>query len=177
MNPNPVWAVIALGSNLGNALDHVRSALDRLEVLSASPLRVSSCWETEPVDCPAGSPWFVNAVAGLVPRPGESPETLLDRLQALERALGRTEDHSRHAPRPLDLDLITFGTERRATARLVLPHPRAHQRRFVLAPLAEIAPALVLPGQTQTVAELLDQLPLGPVVRRIAPDRLEPGRA
>jgi len=170
-NPNPVWAVIALGSNLGDALGQVRSALGRLEVLSASPLRVSSYWETEPVECPAGSPWFVNAVAGLVPRPGESPESLLNQLQALERALGRTEDRLRHAPRPLDLDLIAFGTERRATARLVLPHPRAHQRRFVLAPLAEIAPALVLPGQSRTVGELLDQLPLRPVVRRIAPER------
>jgi 2-amino-4-hydroxy-6-hydroxymethyldihydropteridine diphosphokinase len=80
---------------------------------------------------------------------------LLRKLQALEREFGRKPKQVLNEPRPLDLDLIAFGHELRGTNELILPHPRAHQRRFVLAPLAEIAPQLVLPGQTETVTELL----------------------
>jgi 2-amino-4-hydroxy-6-hydroxymethyldihydropteridine diphosphokinase len=154
-------AFIALGSNLGHSAALVQQAMECLQALSDQPLRCSSLWRTEPVDCPPGSPHFVNAVVGLVARAGETPESLLERLQVLERELGRQPKRIPNEPRTLDLDLIAFGQERRNTARLVLPHPRAHQRRFVLQPLSEIAPALVLPGQTATVRELLHLLAAG----------------
>jgi 2-amino-4-hydroxy-6-hydroxymethyldihydropteridine diphosphokinase len=130
----------------------------RLEELSDRPLLRSSLWQTTPVDCPPGSPAFVNAVVGLVPREGETAETLLAKLQALEKAFGRRPKQVLNEPRPLDLDLIAFGNETRATPELTLPHPRAHERRFVLQPLCEIAPDLILPGQTQSVAKLLHRL-------------------
>lgn len=98
---------------------------------------------------------FVNAVVGLVHRAGETPETLLAKLQTLETEFGRSPRKIVNEPRPLDLDLIAFGDQTRVTPSLLLPHPRAHQRRFVLEPLNEIAPEFVLPGQTQTVKQLL----------------------
>jgi 2-amino-4-hydroxy-6-hydroxymethyldihydropteridine diphosphokinase len=97
----------------------------------------------------------LNAVVTLVPQPGETPESLLKKLRALETEFGRRPKTILNEPRPLDLDLIVFGREVRSSRFLTLPHPRAHERRFVLQPLSEIAPDLVLPGQTQTVAQLL----------------------
>jgi 2-amino-4-hydroxy-6-hydroxymethyldihydropteridine diphosphokinase len=85
----------------------------------------------------------------------------------MEKAFGRKPKQVLNEPRPLDLDLIAFGAERRNTPELTLPHPRAHRRRFVLAPLAEIVPDLVLPGQTSTVRELLAGLPAGQTLRRL----------
>ena len=81
-------------------------------------------------------------------------------MQALEIEFGRMPKKVLNEPRPLDLDLILFGGEVRASAALTLPHPRAHERRFVLQPLREIAPDLILPGQSQTVARLLAALPI-----------------
>jgi len=156
-SPAPL-ACVAIGSNLGDPVRNVRAAIARLAELSAAPLRVSSLWRSAPVDCPPGSPPFVNAAVALVPRPEETPESLLAKLQALEREFGRRPKQIVNEPRPLDLDLIVFGNETRAAPELTLPHPRAHQRRFVLQPLSEIAPGLVLPGQTRTVAQLLAAL-------------------
>jgi 2-amino-4-hydroxy-6-hydroxymethyldihydropteridine diphosphokinase len=113
------------------------------------------------VDCPPGSPHFINAVAGLVPKAGETPESLLAQLQEIERQFGRERKEIINEPRPLDLDLIAFGKETRSNRTLVVPHPRAHLRRFVLEPLSEIAPDLILPGQTKTASELLRGLPTG----------------
>jgi len=161
------WVFIALVSNLGDPVTLVHQALKRLTDLSEEPLRCSSLWQTDPVDCPPGSAPFINAVVGLSPRPGETPESLLARLQQLEREFGRPPKHGLNEPRPLDLDLLAFGAERRATPELVLPHPRAHQRRFVLEPWAEIAPSFVIPGQSQTIAELLTRLGAQGVVRKI----------
>lgn len=160
-------AVVALGSNLGDSARIVRRAMAQLQTLSDHPILKSSLWDSAPVDCPPGSPRFVNAVVGLIPRADETPETLLAKLQALERQYGRTPKAVRNAPRVLDLDLIAFRTEQRASPHLTLPHPRASQRRFVLQPLAEIAPDLVLPGQTASVATLLEQLPDPESVRRL----------
>ena len=160
-SPKPqtgAWTYIALGSNIGDPRQNVQEAIDRLEKLTAVPLSKSSLWQTTPVDCPPGSPPFVNAVVGFLPLPSETPESLLRKLQALEREFGRMPKKVLNEPRPLDLDLISFGSEVRTTKELVLPHPRAHQRRFVLAPLAEIAPHLVLAGQTKTVTKLLGGL-------------------
>ena len=168
--PDPVCriaALVALGSNQGDSPRLVRAAMKRLAGLSVDPPRCSSLWQTSPVDCPPGSPPFINAVAMLFPRAEETPETLLDALQALEREFGRQPKAVLNESRPLDLDLIAFGEETRATPGLVLPHPRACQRRFVLAPLAEVAPNLVLPGQTKAVRDLLASLRSTEAVRRL----------
>lgn len=151
-------AIIALGSNLAHPRGNVLRAIERLQDLSATPLLKSSLWQSTPLDCPPGSPVFMNAVVVLVPPDGETPESLLAKLQALESEFGRLPKKVLNEPRPLDLDLVAFGGEIRATRELVLPHPRAHERRFVLQPLSEILPDLILPGQTQSVAQLLEQL-------------------
>jgi 2-amino-4-hydroxy-6-hydroxymethyldihydropteridine diphosphokinase len=158
---------VALGSNLGDPQQNVLRAMERLQQFSAEPLLKSSLWRTAPVNCPPGSPDFVNAVVGLAPRTGETPESLLAKLQALERAFGRRPKKVLNEARPLDLDLIAFGNETRATRELTLPHPRAHERRFVLQPLSEIAPDLILPGQSVCVAELLHRLPPDDNMRKL----------
>lgn len=152
-------AYVALGSNLGDARRNVLQAIEQLQAFSERPLHKSSLWITTPVDCPPGSADFVNAVVALVPRADETPESLLKKLQALEREFGRKPKEVLNEPRPLDLDLIAFGDEQRNSPELTLPHPRAHQRRFVLQPLAEIAPEFILPGQSKTVSQLLRELP------------------
>jgi 2-amino-4-hydroxy-6-hydroxymethyldihydropteridine diphosphokinase len=162
-------AVIAIGSNLGDSRQILLSAMARLQDFSNAPILKSSLWQTTPVDCPPGSPQFLNAMAGLVPREGETPESLLAKLQSLEKEFGRGAKKIPNEPRPLDLDLIAFGNVTRYSPQLVLPHPRAAQREFVLQPLSEIAPDLVLPGQTKTVAELLAGLRSDEVVTRVDP--------
>ena len=119
------------------------------------------------MDCPPDSPKFVNAVAGLVPQADETPESLLKKLRELEVEFGRKPKTVLNEPRPLDLDLIVFGIELRNSPELILPHPSAHLRRFVLQPLNEIAPELILPGQGKTVAELLAGLPKDETVMRL----------
>lgn len=151
-------AFVALGSNLGDSRQIIQQAMERLQQLSARPLLKSSLWQTTPVGCPPGSPMFVNAVVGLVPHPGVTSESLLEKLRTLEIEFGRRAQKILNEPRPLDLDLIAFGTQTRATEELTLPHPRAHQRRFVLQPLSEIAPDLILPGQSKSVSQLLAEL-------------------
>ena len=119
------------------------------------------------MDCPPGSPKFLNAVVGLVPRKEETPESLLKKLRELEKEFGRQPKKVLNEPRPLDLDLIAFGNQVRNSPELILPHPRAHLRRFVLQPLSELAPELILPGQTKTVSQLLAELPPDEIVTRI----------
>lgn len=160
-------AYIALGSNLGDSGHILSQAMTQLQGLSDEPLAKSGLYETTPVDCPPGAPSFINAVVGLVPRAGETPETLLKKLQQLEKAFGREPKKVINEPRLLDLDLITFGTEFRTIPELILPHPRAHLRRFVLQPLAEIAPDLHLPGQQKSVSTLLGQLTSAEIVRKL----------
>jgi len=166
---NAKWesVYIALGSNLGDSRCTITDAMERLQMLSAAPIVESSLWQSTPVDCPPDSPPFINAVVGLQPRPGETPESLLEKLQELEYTFGRRRKKVLNEPRVLDLDIIAFGKEIRDTPVLKLPHPRAHERRFVLQPLSEIAPDLVLPGQTRTVAELLTSLPADQGMRRV----------
>jgi 2-amino-4-hydroxy-6-hydroxymethyldihydropteridine diphosphokinase len=152
---------------MGDARDNILEGMRRLEKLADGPLLKSSLWETTPVDCPPGSPAFVNAVVGLMPRKGETPETLLAKLQGLEQEFGRLPKSVLNEARPLDLDVIVFGNETRDRSELTLPHPRAHERRFVLQPLSEIAPDLILPGQSQTVAGLLRLLPPDAGMRKL----------
>ena len=158
---------IALGSNLGDSRRILVEAMAHLQVYSGAPLLKSSLWQTSPVDCPPGSPLFLNAVVGLLPRSGETPESLMDRLQILEKEFGRQPKIVLNEARPLDLDLIAFGLETRATRELVLPHPRAHLRRFVLQPLCEIAPDFIFPGQGGSAAQWLHRLPPDEILTRI----------
>jgi 2-amino-4-hydroxy-6-hydroxymethyldihydropteridine diphosphokinase len=158
---------VALGSNLGDSRKTILDAMARLQNFSAEPILKSSLWQTTPVDCPPDSPKFVNAIAGLVPRNEETPESLLKKLRELEKEFGRQPKKVLNEPRPLDLDLIAFGNEIRNSPELILPHPRAHLRRFVLQPLSELAPELILPGQTKTVSQLLAELPPDEIVTRI----------
>ena len=139
----------------------------RLQTFSEEPVLKSSLWQTSPVDCPPGSPKFVNAVVGLVPRKRETPESLLEKMRELEKEFGRQPKAVLNEARPLDLDLIAFGNETRATPELTLPHPRAHLRKFVLQPLNEIAPEMVMPGQGNRVAQLLAALPAVERVTRL----------
>lgn len=151
-------AFIALGSNLGDSPKIIFDAMRRLQSLSDKPLLRSSLWQTSPVNCPPDSPKFVNAIVGLVPQKSETPESLLKKLRELEKEFGRAPKKTLNEPRPLDLDLIAFGNETRNTPDLVLPHPRAHLRKFVLQPLNEIARDFILAGQGRTVSQLLTDL-------------------
>jgi len=161
-------AFIALGSNLGDPKQNVLRAMDCLEELSDSALTRSSLWQSTPVDCPPGSPLFINAAVGLLPSAAETAESLLDQLQSLEQEFGRRPKAVLNEPRPLDLDLIAFRQERRASERLTLPHPRTHLRRFVLQPLSEIAADLVLPGQALNVRQLLGTLDSSEILLRLS---------
>ena len=164
----PKAAFVALGSNLADSKQSVIRAMDRLQEFSDFSLLRSSLWKTSPVDCPPGSPAFVNAVAGLLPRVNETPETLLDKLQSLEKEFSREPKKILNEPRPLDLDLIAFRQETRVSDRLTLPHPRAHLRRFVLQPLSELAPGLILPGQVLNVRQLLETLDSSEKILRLS---------
>lgn len=150
-------AWIALGSNRaghnGSPADEVRAAFPRLESLAHGPVRYSSLWRSRPVDCPPGSPDFINACVAMRPCTDSATE-LLRWLQEVEREAGDKPPPGSNAPRTLDLDLIAWGNSRSDTAALALPHPRALQRAFVLLPLAEIVPGEVFPGQEETVTDL-----------------------
>jgi 2-amino-4-hydroxy-6-hydroxymethyldihydropteridine diphosphokinase len=134
-----VTVVIALGSNLGDRRYNLARALDAVgDVVRV--VRVSSFHETAPVDAPEGSPPFLNAVlVGYTPL---APLALLNALLAIEHRLGRIRRGVKNAPRVIDLDLIAYGAVRMRTKRLTLPHPRAHEREFVIAPLREIGAML-----------------------------------
>lgn len=129
------------------------------ELFRWGPHRASSLWRTEPL-ARRGSPkpqhWYVNAVVELELESDALP--VLERLHALEHAFGRPARRERWAPRLIDLDLLLFGDLQLASDRLTLPHPGLAHRRFVLAPLAELVPHLVPPGQTRTISELLADL-------------------
>ncbi len=155
---NTKIAYIALGSNVGDSPSILRRAMDQLETLSVKPLKRSSLWQTTPVDCPPGSPTFVNAVVALFPSTEETSGSLLTKLLAMEKDFGRRPKKIFNEPRRLDLDMIAFGNEISSRPELILPHPRAHERRFVLQPLNEIAPDLQLPGHRRNVVQLLAAL-------------------
>jgi 2-amino-4-hydroxy-6-hydroxymethyldihydropteridine diphosphokinase len=158
--------LVGIGSNLAapgfvSPLATAAAALACLPGIGAPALRRSRWYLTEP-EPPSGQPWFVNAVAVIETR--LEPEALLDRLLALESRFARRRG-ARNAARTLDLDLLDHDGVRRDTERLALPHPRLHERRFVLAPLAEIAPEWRHPGLGLSAADLLAGLPPGQPVR------------
>jgi 2-amino-4-hydroxy-6-hydroxymethyldihydropteridine diphosphokinase len=149
-------AYIALGSNLGNRAETISSAISHMSNLG-HVVALSSLYETEPVGYHP-QPAFLNAVVALETQ--LEPLPLLRRLLAIERELGRDRSHGPlKGPRTLDLDLLLMGDWIVAGEELTLPHPELDQRRFVLAPLAEIAPELRHPQRNQTIAELLALLP------------------
>ncbi len=148
-------AGIALGSNLEPRLLNLQAARRKIFELhrSNAPVACSKVYETSPVDCPEGSEPFLNAVLEITT--DLPPEAILHRLQAIEMELGRPPKHARNAPRSIDLDLLYCDNLTLATPELTLPHPGISGRLFVLKPLCDIRPDLVLPNSPKTVEELL----------------------
>ncbi len=146
---------IALGSNLGDRLENLRAARRRIIELDRirPPVLSSAIYETEPVDCEPGASKFLNAVIEF--NFEGDPVQLLERLARIEESLGRKRDHPKHISRNIDIDLLYCGDHQIENERLQLPHLRMHLRKFVLQPLADIRPDLVLPKQRKTVRELL----------------------
>ena len=152
---------LGLGSNLGDRLASLQEARAQvLAIPACSPDPVSApLFETEPVDCAGDASAFLNTVVEIgLPEDTNLPR-LLTRLREIERLLGRPTRYPRNAPRPIDLDILYAGGHRLTSPTLTLPHPRLRQRRFVLAPLAAIRPDLVLPGEHQSVADMLRESP------------------
>jgi 2-amino-4-hydroxy-6-hydroxymethyldihydropteridine diphosphokinase len=167
--PHESRAWIGLGSNLGARASFLAGALAALERAGHRVVSRSSVFETEPVGGPP-QPWFLNMAIEV--ETAASPLELLDDLLAIELHAGRVREEP-DAPRTLDLDLLAFDERCLDHPRLVLPHPRMWCRRFVLAPLLEIAPQLENPENGRTVAEELALLAERPAVRRVG--RLAPG--
>jgi 2-amino-4-hydroxy-6-hydroxymethyldihydropteridine diphosphokinase len=149
---------VALGSNVGDRFGNLRAARKAILGLSdvKPPILSSVIYETEPVDCEPGAEKFLNAVVEF-DYEGDAA-SLLEQLIRIEGALGRGRDHPKNVSRTIDIDLLYCGDRVVEDERLRLPHPRMHLRKFVLQPLADIRPGLMLPGQTKTIRELLAEL-------------------
>ena len=148
----PVKTALALGSNAAGSQAVFQMACNMLEGKGFCIERLAGTIITKPVDCPPGTPDFFNSA--LIGTFAGSAEELLDITQSIEQALGRPADHGFHLPRPLDIDIIIFGNIVMQTDRLILPHPRAQERLFVLEPLNEIAPEWIFPDSQRSVAEV-----------------------
>jgi 2-amino-4-hydroxy-6-hydroxymethyldihydropteridine diphosphokinase len=147
--------VLSIGSNLGDRLNNLQGAVDALaDTPDVWLTAVSRVYSTDPVDAPADSQEFLNAVVLLDTT--LAARTLLDRALAIEDAYGRERSNVTGAPRTLDVDLIVVGDRRADDEHLVLPHPKAHERAFVLAPWHDVDPEATLPG-TGPVADLLEK--------------------
>jgi 2-amino-4-hydroxy-6-hydroxymethyldihydropteridine diphosphokinase len=160
--------LVGIGSNLavsrfGSPRRTASAAVAQLPELGVAVVRCSRWYLSQPVP-PSDQPWYVNAVAVVETRLG--PGALLGTLLALEARFGRRRGVA-NAARTLDLDLLDYDGRRSATGHLVLPHPRLHERRFVLAPLAEIAPRWRHPLLAMTARELLRRLPPGQPIRAL----------
>jgi 2-amino-4-hydroxy-6-hydroxymethyldihydropteridine diphosphokinase len=148
---------IALGSNLGDRLANLRAARKAVVgLVGDKALLVSPIYETEPVGCETGAGKFLNAVLE-IDYDGD-PTELLEELIRVEESFGRDRVHARNVSRKIDIDLLYADELNVQNERLQLPHPRLRLRKFVLQPLANIRPDLVLPNQTTTVRELLAQI-------------------
>jgi len=149
---------VALGSNVGDRFGNLRAARKAILGLSdvKPPILSSVIYETEPVDCEPGAEKFLNAVVEF-DYEGDAA-SLLEQLIRIEGALGRRRDRPKNVSRTIDVDLLYCGDRKIEDERLQLPHPRMLLRKFVLQPLADIRPGLMLPGQTKTIRELLAEL-------------------
>ena len=157
---------VALGSNLGNRLENLRAARKAIFNLAnvKAPILSSAVYETEPVGCEPEAGKFLNAVVEF--EYVCDPARLLEEVIQIEEALGRRRHHPQNISRTIDIDLLYCGERRINDERLHLPHPRLQLRQFVLRPLADIRPDLVLSGQTNTISDLLaDFKDSGAVVR------------
>ena len=147
---------LSLGSNLGDREKFLREAIFRLAELGVIR-QVSAFYETQPVEVQGEQPWFLNCALAMETE--LMPLEFLSRMLAVEQSMGRIRTGPK-GPRTIDIDIVFFGNDVVDTPELTVPHPAMHQRRFVLEPLAEIAPAVVHPVLKLTVQELLDSLPL-----------------
>lgn len=161
---------VGLGSNLGDRLDNLRAARKAILGLSnvKPPILCSAIYETDPVGCEPGAEKFLNAVVEFDYK--NDPASLLERLIQIEEGLGRRRDHKKNVSRTIDIDLLYCGDCRVNNKSPQLPHPRMHLRKFVLQPLADIRPSLILPGQTKTVRELLADVEKSGDVARFTDD-------
>jgi 2-amino-4-hydroxy-6-hydroxymethyldihydropteridine diphosphokinase len=159
-------AGVAFGSNLGDRWRNLRNARRALERLPGvrPPILASAIYETEPVECEAQAKNFLNAALEFE-YSGEAAQ-LLAHIRAIEKSMGRPARHARNTSRTIDLDLLYFGETQIDTEELQLPHPHIAERQFVLRPLADINPNLVLPRQTEPVHALLAHLGDTPLVVR-----------
>lgn len=153
---------LSLGSNVGDRKSNLQEAIDRLSCLG-KVVAASSFYETEPVEVTA-QPWFLNCAVKLDTE--KMPRQLLKGILDLEHDMGRRRTQSK-GPRNIDIDILLFGSSLVETKGLTIPHPAMHERRFVLEPLAEIAPDVRHPVLKKTVREMRDALPAGQAVRKI----------
>jgi 2-amino-4-hydroxy-6-hydroxymethyldihydropteridine diphosphokinase len=158
--PNLVY--LSLGSNLGDRQAHLRDAQGRLEAIGRV-VAVSSLFETEPVEF-TQQPWFLNCALAL--ETSQTPQQLMTAILRIEEEMGRRRLEKK-GPRLIDIDILLFGDRIVDSRELTIPHAAMHQRRFVLEPLAEIAPEVIHPIFKKTIRELLDTLPKGQEVRRV----------
>jgi 2-amino-4-hydroxy-6-hydroxymethyldihydropteridine diphosphokinase len=158
----PEIVYLSLGSNLGQRQRQLRAAIERLRGVGRV-VSISSLYETQPVDV-TDQPWFLNCALAL--ETNRPPQHVLEEILAIERDMGR-ERTRRKGPRKIDIDVLLFGDRTIDSPQLKIPHPAMHQRRFVLEPLAEIAPEARHPLLKKTVRELLAELSDGQTVRRL----------
>jgi 2-amino-4-hydroxy-6-hydroxymethyldihydropteridine diphosphokinase len=160
---------VALGSNLGDRLANLRAAHQAIVNLPnvKAPVLASGIYETDPVSCEPGAGKFLNAVIEF--DYGGEPLDLLNELHQIESGLGRPSNHPRNLSRKIDIDILYIDDTNIDTAALRLPHPRMNEREFVLRPLADIRPDLILPGQTGNVRDLLAQISGAEKAMRIKP--------
>ena len=157
-----ITAYLSLGSNLGRREEFLRQAVRLLESDKVRVTRWSGVYETEPVG-PVAQPWFLNLAVEI--QTSLAPQALLEHTQRVETLLGRRREIA-GGPRTADIDILLYGELVFLTAELVIPHPRMSERRFVLEPLAELAPTLRHPETNLTVAEMLARVS-GQSVRRL----------